>query len=149
MKPTIPNPNPQQASAYAKPGQVSAGPSAMKHVSQPQIKRGSTTRPMTAEERRRAQRVLLRITVHVQVEGKSNTITGHTHTVSENGAMLILPDPLPENTKISIENVKAQKKVEARVVRPPQMSSEGALVPVEFLAAAPGFWSIFFPPIVN
>jgi hypothetical protein len=89
------------------------------------------------------------MTIHVIVEGKSNTITGHTHTISENGAMLILPEPLPENTKISIENVKAQKTVEARVVRPPQMSSEGALVPVEFLSPSPSFWAVFFPPVVN
>lgn len=154
MKPTIPNPNPTPGSAYAKPGQIStpASSGGAKHghaAPQPQIKRGSTSRAMTTEERRRAQRVLLRMTIHVQVDGKTSVITGHTHTVSENGAMLILPEPLPENTKILIENVKAQKKVEARVVRPPQMSSEGALVPVQFLSASPGFWSIFFPPVVN
>jgi hypothetical protein len=114
-----------------------------------QVKRGNTTRNLTAEERRRAQRVLLRINVQVQVEGKTNVIQGQTHTVSENGAMLILPEILPENTKISIENSKAQKKVEARVVRQGQVTNEGALVPVEFLAPSPAFWSVFFPPIVN
>lgn len=116
---------------------------------QNQVKRGSITRNLTAEERRRAQRVLVRINVHIHVAGKVEPIHGQTHTVSENGGMLVLNEPLAEGTKVTIENVKAQKKVEARVVRPPQITSEGALVPVEFLTPSPAFWSIFFPPIIN
>ena len=107
------------------------------------------TRPPTAEERRRAQRVLLRIRVVVQVNGKSATLEGNTHTVSASGAMLILPEGLSEGTMVTIENPKAQSKVEARVVRPPQMSHEGSLVPVEFTAPSPNFWGIFFPPVIN
>lgn len=108
-----------------------------------------STRPPTAEERRRAQRVLLKIRVVVQVVGKANTLEGHTHTVSASGAMLIIPEPLAEGTKITIENPKAQSKVEARVVRPPQMSHEGSQVPIEFTSPSPNFWGIFFPPDVN
>jgi len=114
-----------------------------------QVKRGNTVRNLTAEERRRAQRVLLRINVEIQLEGRSGVIEGQTHTISENGAMLVLSDVLPENTKLSIENPRTQKKVNARVVRQGQMTSEGALVPVEFLSPAPAFWSVFFPPTVN
>ena len=112
------------------------------------VKRGPTARLLTAEERRRAQRVLLRMRVLIHVPGKP-AIEGTTHTVSENGAMLILPDAIPEGTKLSIENPKSQKTVEARVVRPPQMSNDGAQVPIEFMAPSPAFWNIFFPPIVN
>jgi len=108
-----------------------------------------STRPPTAEERRRAQRVLLRIRVVVQVAGKASTHEGHTHTVSTSGAMLVLPEGLPEGTMVTIENPKAQSKVEARVVRPPQMSHEGSLVPVEFVSPSPNFWGIFFPPATN
>lgn len=107
------------------------------------------TRPPTAEERRRAQRVLLKIRVKVQVEGKANEIEGFTHTVSANGAMLILPQGLGEGTKVTIENSKTQNKIEAHVVRPPQMSHEGSQVPVEFLSPSPNFWGIFFPPVIN
>jgi hypothetical protein len=107
------------------------------------------TRPPTAEERRRAQRVLLKIQVKVTVAGKPNALEGHTHTVSASGGMLILPEGLPEGTTVTIENTKAQSKVEARVVRPPQMSHEGSLVPVEFTSPSPNFWGIFFPPAVN
>ena len=85
----------------------------------------------------------------VQVVGKASTLEGYTHTVSAGGAMLILPEPLPEGTKVIIENPKAQSKVEARVVRPPQMSHDGSLVPIEFTSPSPTFWGIFFPPAMN
>jgi len=119
---------------------------------QPNVKPASpakviASRPPTAEERRRAQRVLLRIKVVVQVAGK--TLEGHTHTVSASGAMLVLPEGLGEGTQVTIENPKTQNKVEARVVRPAQFSHEGSLVPVEFTAPSPNFWGIFFPPAVN
>ncbi len=107
---------------------------------------GVASRPPTAEERRRAQRVLLRMTVVVHLEGKPQPFQGITHTVSENGGMVFLPDPLSVGTKITLENPKTQKKVEAKVVRPPQISGEGSLVPIEFSTASPGFWGIVFPP---
>ena len=47
-------------------------------------------------------------------------------------AMIILPEGLSQGTKLTIENVKTQKKVEAHVVRPPQLNAEGSLIPVEF-----------------
>ncbi len=85
----------------------------------------------------------------VQVMGKVNTFEGHTHTVSASGAMLVISEPLAEGTKVTVENAKTQNKVEARVVRPPQMSHEGSLVPVEFTSPSPNFWGIFFPPAAN
>jgi PilZ domain len=107
------------------------------------------TRSPTAEERRRAQRVLLRIKVVVQVVGKANSCEGHTHTVSASGAMLVIPEPLAEGTEVIVQNPKTQNTVEARVVRPPQTTHEGSLVPVEFTSPSPNFWGIFFPPAVN
>jgi hypothetical protein len=115
-----------------------------------QVKRSATTaRPQTSEERRRAQRVLLRMPILIHLPGKANPINGVTHTVSASGAMIILPEGLPSGTKLSIENPKTQKKVEAHVVRPPQMNPEGSLVPIEFTTPSPQFWNIFFPPISN
>jgi hypothetical protein len=82
----------------------------------------------------------------VHLPGKTNPVHGFTHTVSATGAMIILPEGLSQGTKLTIENVKSQKKVEANVVRPPTMNQEGSLIPVEFLSEAPNFWNIFFPP---
>jgi hypothetical protein len=106
----------------------------------------SVARPQTAEERRRAQRVLLRMPVIVHVPGKTNPLHGFTHTVSASGAMIVLPEGIPMGTKLSVENPKTQKKVEAHVVRPPQLNADGSLVPVEFTTPSPQFWNIFFPP---
>ncbi len=106
----------------------------------------ATSRPPTAEERRRAQRVLLRMPVHIRVPGKPEPIEAMTHTVSENGALVILREPLVQGNKVLIENPKTQKVVEAQVARPPQLASEGALVPLEFCKPMPGFWAIYFPP---
>ena len=110
---------------------------------------GAVARPQTAEERRRAQRVLLKMEVLVHLPGKTNPIRGFTHTVSASGAMIILNEGLPMNTLLVLENAKTQKKVECRVVRPPQFNSEGSLVPVEFSAPSPQFWNIFFPPVTQ
>jgi hypothetical protein len=132
---------PQKPNAPLKPG-LAAAPQ--------QVKRSPTTvRPQTNEERRRAQRVLLKMPVLVHLPGKANPLHGFTHTVSASGAMIILPEGLSQGTKLSIENPKTQKKVEAHVVRPPQMNAEGSLIPIEFIAPSPQFWNIFFPPVSN
>ncbi len=124
-------------SPYAKPGAISGAA------------RPAVTRQPTAEERRRAQRVLLKMRVLIHLANKSEPMEGHTHTVSASGAMIILKEGLGQGTKFILENPKTQQRVEVNVVRPPQMNQEGSLVPVEFLSPAPQFWNIFFPPNVN
>jgi hypothetical protein len=110
--------------------------------------RPALNRLPTAEERRRAQRVLLRISVRIHIAGKPS-LAALTHTVSASGAMIVMPEPLVEGTKITIENIKTQNQVEARVVRAPQTTSEGSLVPVEFSTPSPTFWNVFFPPAIS
>ena len=107
------------------------------------------TRPLTSEERRRAQRVLLRVPVRLTISGKKQSLEGSTHTVSATGGLVILAEPLQQGTKLTIENATTQKKVEAHVARLPQFSPEGSLIPIEFSAPAPNFWNVFFPPVVN
>ena len=107
------------------------------------------TRPLTSEERRRAQRVLLRVPVRLKIAGKTQTIEGATHTVSATGALVVLTEAIPQGTKITIENITTQKTVEAQIPRAPQSSSEGSLVPIEFTSPAPNFWNVFFPPVIN
>ena len=110
---------------------------------------GTTTRAQTAEERRRAQRVMLRVSIEVNVAGKTEAISATTITVSENGGMLVMRDGLPVGAKITLTNPRTQKKVEAHVVRAGQSSADGMQVPVEFTAPSPNFWGVFFPPSVN
>ncbi len=82
----------------------------------------------------------------VHLPGKANPLHGFTHTVSASGAMIILPEGLPTGAKLTVENPKTQKKVEAHVVRPPQMNNEGSLVPIEFRLRRRNSGIIFFPP---
>jgi len=123
-------------SPYARPGALN-------------VPRPALNRQPTAEERRRAQRVLLRMPVLVHVVGKPRPIDGFTHTVSATGAMIILPEGFAQGTKFILENPRTQQKVEVNVVRPPQMNQEGSLLPIEFLSPAPLFWNIVFPPNGN
>jgi len=131
-------------SPYAKPGTIAG----VRPTASAGVRPGSTRQP-TAEERRRAQRVLLRMPVIVHLANKPEAIQGFTHTVSATGAMIILKEGIPQGTKFIVENPKTQQKVEVNVVRPPQMNQEGSLIPIEFLSAAPQFWNIVFPPNVN
>jgi PilZ domain len=131
-------------SPYAKPGTIAG----VRPTGTAGVRPGSTRQP-TAEERRRAQRVLLRMPVIVHLANKPEAIQGFTHTVSATGAMIILKEGIPQGTKFIVENPKTQQKVEVNVVRPPQMNQEGSLIPIEFLSAAPQFWNIVFPPNVN
>ena len=124
-------------SPYAKPGSIGGVHSAL------------TTRQPTAEQRRRAQRVLLRMPVLVHVAKNSKPIQGFTHTVSATGGMIILPEGFAQGTKFTLENPKTQQRVEVNVARSPQMNQEGSLIPVEFLSPAPLFWNIVFPPNIN
>ncbi|HEY4817928.1 MAG TPA: PilZ domain-containing protein [Candidatus Acidoferrum sp.] len=126
MKPPTPNLKPPMAPHSARP---------------------TVARQPTAEERRRSQRVLVRMPVVIHVAGK--VLPGNTHTVSAGGAMVILKEGISEGTKVTVENPATKNKVEGKVVRPPQMNQEGSLVPVEFVTPSPTFWNIFFPPFTN
>jgi PilZ domain len=128
-----PNPNPN-SNVNRSPGTAS---------------RPAITRPPTAEERRRAQRVLLRMPVLLHIANRTDPLQAETHTVSQNGAMVLVSEALAEGTKVALENPRNQKRVDARVVRPPQIAHGGSLVPVEFTTPSPTFWAVFFPPASN
>ena len=82
-------------------------------------------------------------------EGEVIVLEGDQNTVSSNGGLIMIPEALAQGTKVTIENVKTQKTVEATVVRPPQFGPDGPMIPVEFGAVSPNFWNIFFPPVLN
>jgi hypothetical protein len=111
--------------------------------------RPAITRAPTSEERRRAQRVLLRMPILLHLPNKTEPASAETHTVSQNGAMLLVKEPLLEGTKLALENPRNQKRVDARVVRAGQLAQGGTLVPVEFTTPSPIFWGVFFPPSLN
>jgi hypothetical protein len=111
--------------------------------------RPGVTRQPTAEERRRAQRVLLRMAVLLHIPNQPEPVKAETHTVSQTGAMLLVAEGFPAGTKFTLEHPPTKNRVEVRIVRAAQLSQGGSLQPVEFLTSAPNFWGVFFPPTVN
>jgi hypothetical protein len=108
--------------------------------------RPAMARVPSPEERRRAQRVLLRMPVLLHIAGRATPLSAETHTVSQNGAMILAAEQIAEGTKLAIVNPRTEKRIDVRVVRAAQLAQGGLLIPVEFSTASPNFWGIFFPP---
>ncbi len=100
------------------------------------------------EERRRSQRVMLRVSVklHISIEGKPPMMRAFTANVSDHGALLIAPENFPIGARFILEQEKSHERIGCRVTRKPQLAEGGFQIPVEFDRAAPGFWHIAFPP---
>jgi hypothetical protein len=100
------------------------------------------------EDRRRSQRVLIRmpVTLEFAADGKRVTISAATESVNDHGAMLLCPRSVAAETQLQVRNGQTQQQRLCRVVRAPIESGDGYLVPVEFADPAPGFWGISFPP---
>lgn len=99
-------------------------------------------------ERRRSQRVMIRIPVVLTLEVARQTVTVRAETleVNDHGAMLLCSRTLTANTKFQLQNDRTREQLACRVTRAPQESREGFLIPVEFEPPVPGFWQISFPP---
>ena len=111
-----------------------------------QSDRGGTF--LLGEERRRSQRVVLRVgvTARFQVAGQNVTVSGHTVSVNDHGAMLLCPRPLESGQQLTLRHEGTRNEVVCRVTRASCDSSQGYLVPIEFTEPAADFWQISFPP---
>lgn len=100
------------------------------------------------DERRRSQRVILRVSVklHIAIEGKSETVAAFTVNVNDHGALLISPESFQPNDRFVLEHGHTRERMGCRVTRKAQPGPGGFQVGVEFDHAAPGFWHIAFPP---
>jgi PilZ domain len=102
----------------------------------------------TSDERRRGQRVFLRVraSIHVALQGKQTTFDATTVSVSHNGALLVLKQSLPTATRLVLEHAGTKDRVACKVIRSAQSMPEGFHTPVEFESPSPNFWHIAFPP---
>lgn len=98
------------------------------------------------EERRRNQRVMLRMPVLLYLSGRQEPLEAMTVAISEVGAMLVVKDSLPEGSRLVVEIPRSQKRLGATITRAPQSTAEGFLLPVEFAERDAGFWDVVFPP---
>jgi hypothetical protein len=103
---------------------------------------------LLGEDRRRSQRVMIRVSVTLKFEvvGKTVIVSAHTVSVNDHGAMLLCPRVLESGTQISVTNDTTRREVAGHVTRAPRDTPEGYFIPVEFLEPAADFWQITFPP---
>ena len=114
-------------------------------VSVPQV---SVKTPIASQERRRGQRVLLRIraNIHVALQGKATTLDAATLSVTPQGAVVVMKQNLAVETRLVLEHGSTKQRVDCKVARPSRATAEGFHIPLEFDSPAPGFWKINFPP---
>ncbi len=100
------------------------------------------------EERRRSQRVIIRVPVTLVVteNGETVQISAYTVAVNIHGAMVVCARSLDADTQMELVNGRTEEKIGSRVTRAPRESPEGFLIPVEFTSPSPNFWQISFPP---
>jgi hypothetical protein len=103
---------------------------------------------LPGEERRRSQRVIIRVPVTLLVtqNGQPLKISAHTIAVNIHGAMVVCPRTLDADTTLEVVNGRTDEKIGSRVTRASRESPEGYLIPVEFTSPSPNFWQISFPP---
>jgi hypothetical protein len=103
---------------------------------------------VATDDRRRSQRVMMRVGVVVRysLNGKEVSLQAHTVAVNIHGAMICAAENIPAETALDMEHKMTRERIAGRVTRQAQNSPEGFLIPVEFVSPSNNFWRISFPP---
>lgn len=111
-----------------------------------QPNRGTTL--LAGEERRRSQRVMIRVPVTLLVKEGSQTlrISARTAEVNIHGALVAAPRSFDADTQLEMENGRTNETIGCRVTRAPRESPEGFMIPLEFTTPSSNYWQITFPP---
>jgi len=99
--------------------------------------------------RRRSQRVLLRIPISVIAQAPDKTFaTEETHTlvVSAHGALIQLQLKVRIGQVIIIRNPETDEEQSCRVTYQSPLSDGKAEIGIDFVKPAPHFWRVAFPP---
>jgi hypothetical protein len=119
-------------------------------TTKPIEKNATTGRPsvVATDDRRRSQRVMMRVAVIVRYSSKDKEVSQQAHTVAVNihGAMICAAENIAADTALDLEHKMTRERIAGRVTRQAQSSPEGFLIPVEFVSPSNNFWRISFPP---
>jgi PilZ domain-containing protein len=102
-----------------------------------------------AANRRRSQRVLMKIPVRVASQpGAALHFEETTHTVaiSAHGASILVAAPIERGQRFALSNLKTKATLECVVVHVDRVAGERAQAGVEFMLPNPTFWRVAFPP---
>jgi PilZ domain len=99
--------------------------------------------------RRRSQRVLLRIPIAVIATGPDKKMAREqtfTSVVNAHGALIALDLPVRLGQVVILQNPETNEEQSCRVVRVSPGREGKPEVGLEFLKPSPNFWRIAFPP---
>jgi len=107
----------------------------------------SNLAPMS--NRRRSQRVLLRMPIAVIASGPDKKMlreNTQTLVVNAHGALINLDLPVRVGQVVILQNPETGEEQSCRVVRINPVRDSKTEVGIEFLKPAPNFWRVSFPP---
>lgn len=99
--------------------------------------------------RRRSQRVLMQVPVHVKgsdAQGKSFEEEAVTLAINAHGALVQLQARLTSGGKVMLKHKQTQEEQECHVVFLGPVRSGKAEIGLEFSTPRPSFWRVAFPP---
>ncbi len=102
-----------------------------------------------AANRRRSQRVLMKIPVRVSGQtGPGSLFEEETHTlaISAHGALIAVSKQVNKGQRLSLSNVQTRAALECVVAHIGKREGERIQVGVEFMLPNPIFWHVAFPP---
>lgn len=108
-----------------------------------------TTNVADERNRRRSERVVLRVPVHLSAlmpGGKRISIEAHTLVVNAHGGMLDVGLEMVKGQQIRLSNWNTDIVTAGRVLRVEGSEDGRFSVAFEFEAPAPHFWPVSFPP---
>ena len=103
---------------------------------------------VATDDRRRIQRVMMRVKVVLRftVDGKEISLPAHTVAVNVHGAMICAGQTIPAGSELTVEHKVTRERIAGKVTRQAQSSPDGFLIPFEFGTPSSNFWRISFPP---
>jgi hypothetical protein len=102
-----------------------------------------------AANRRRSQRVLMKIPVRVSGRTSSGSHLGeetHTLAISAHGALIAVSEKVNKGQRLTLSNVQTRAALECVVAHIGRREREHIQVGVEFMLPNPIFWHVAFPP---
>lgn len=109
----------------------------------------ATTQPVGAGDRRRSQRVLIRLPVRLNGttrKGQPVSARGEAVVISSNGALLKMDSDFRPGSEVEVENSATQQIARYRVVWASDQPTDGRWeVGLESSGSGPNIWGVEFP----
>jgi len=102
-----------------------------------------------AANRRRSQRVLMKIPVRVSSQPGAASFfeeDAHTLAISVHGALLVVVGPVYRGQRFTLSNLQTKAALECIVAHIDKVPGEPTRVGVEFMMPNQTFWRVAFPP---